>query len=67
MYNSLIFNILLFQRENTGLQSEGKIYVVITAIILLFVGLGAYLFWLERKLKRVEQRIKDEETTHKNS
>jgi len=41
------------QQENT-MYSEGKIYVVIAVIGIIFVGLAAYLFQLDRKITKIE-------------
>jgi hypothetical protein len=40
----------------TGLRSSGKIYVVILVIVLLFVGVTAYLISIDRKLNKLEKR-----------
>ncbi|MHB8208999.1 CcmD family protein [Mucilaginibacter sp.] len=36
------------------LQSSGKIYVVVTIIAIIFVGLALYLFSIDRRLKKIE-------------
>ncbi|HLW51179.1 MAG TPA: hypothetical protein VKZ78_09400 [Sphingobacteriaceae bacterium] len=40
----------------TGLRSSGKIYVVVLVIVLLFVGVTAYLITIDRKLNKLEKR-----------
>ena len=40
----------------TGLRSSGKIYVVVLVIVLLFVGVTAYLISIDRKLNKLEKR-----------
>lgn len=37
------------------LRSSGKIYVVVTVIALIFVGLAVFLFALDRRIKKIEQ------------
>lgn len=37
------------------LRSSGKIYVVITTIAIVFIGLAIYLFSIDRRLKRLEK------------
>jgi CcmD family protein len=37
------------------LRSSGKIYVVITVIVIIFVGLAIYLFSIDRRLKKIEK------------
>ncbi len=36
-------------------RSSGKIYVVITTIAIVFVGLAIYLFAIDRRLKKIEK------------
>ncbi len=38
-------------------RAEGKIYVVITVIALIFVSIVGFLIYLERKLNRIEKQI----------
>jgi CcmD family protein len=40
-------------------RSEGKIYVVIAVIAVIFIGLMIYLFMIERKISRIEKEIKN--------
>lgn len=42
-----------------GLRQEGKIYVVITVIAMIFVAIVLFLIFLERKVKRLEKKMKD--------
>jgi len=37
------------------LRSSGKIYVVITTIAIVFIGLAIYLFSIDRRLKKLEK------------
>jgi CcmD family protein len=37
------------------LRSSGKIYVVVTTISIIFVGLAIYLFSIDRRLKKIER------------
>jgi CcmD family protein len=39
------------------LRSEGKIYVVVAIMVVVFTGIAAYLFLLDRKVTRLEKRI----------
>jgi hypothetical protein len=41
------------------MRSEGKIYVVVGIILIVLVGLIAYLFILDRKVKKLEERLSD--------
>lgn len=40
----------------TGLRSSGKIYVVVAAIVIVFVGLVGYLVSIDRKLSKMEKK-----------
>lgn len=37
------------------MRSEGKIYVVVTIILIILAGLLVYLFTLDRKISRLEK------------
>ena len=60
---SLILTLLtvqLFAQENgiemaDQLRSDGKIYVVVTCIVIILVGLLAYLFSIDKRLKKIEK------------
>ncbi|MEJ0034017.1 MAG: CcmD family protein [Bacteroidota bacterium] len=41
------------------MRSNGKIYVVVGVILIVLVGLFIYLFAIERKVKKLEQKIED--------
>ena len=41
------------------MRSNGKIYVVVGVILIVLVGLFIYLFSIERKVKKLEQKIED--------
>lgn len=36
------------------MQSIGKIYVVVAVLVSIFLGLAMFLFWMDRRLKRLE-------------
>lgn len=38
---------------------EGKIYVVIAVLLVIFAGIIAYLVHLDRKLKKLEEKQKE--------
>jgi len=40
------------------MRSEGKIYVVVAIILVIFFGLIAYLIYTDRKLSKLENRLK---------
>lgn len=41
------------------MRSNGKIYVVVGVILIVLIGLFIYLFSIERKVKKLEQKIED--------
>ena len=44
---------LLAQSENI-MYSEGKIYVVVAVIAVIFLGLAGYLYRMDRKISALE-------------
>lgn len=38
------------------LRSEGKIYVVVGVITIIFIGIVVYLFTLDRRISKMEKR-----------
>jgi preprotein translocase subunit SecG len=40
-------------------REQGKIYVVISVIAIIFLSLVFFLIYLERKLKRMEKELKE--------
>lgn len=38
------------------MRSNGKIYVVVVCIVIILVGLLFYLFSLDKRLKKIEQK-----------
>ncbi len=39
------------------MRSNGKIYVIVGIILIVLVGLIAYLFMLDRKITRLENKL----------
>ena len=37
------------------MRSDGKIYVVIATIVIIFAGLSIYLFSIDRRLRKIEK------------
>lgn len=40
------------------MRSEGKIYVVVGIVLIVLAGLILYLFLLDRKIGKIEKRLK---------
>lgn len=63
----LIFQFILFSLPISAIaqpvemadtmRSEGKIYVVVAILLVIFVGLIAYLILLDRKITQIEKKL----------
>jgi hypothetical protein len=42
-----------------AMRSNGKIYVVVGIILIILVGLIAYLYLLDRKITRLENKLSE--------
>ncbi len=42
------------------MRSEGKIYVVVAILLLIFAGVITYLVMLDRKISRIEKKLPPE-------
>ena len=42
-----------------AMRANGKIYVVLGVILIVLLGLFVYLFFIEKKVKKLEQKIED--------
>lgn len=65
MYKILLFLIFLYPQVAfaTGtdfMRNTGKIYVVILVVVILFLGIAYYMYTLDCKLTKLENRIKNE-------
>jgi K+-transporting ATPase A subunit len=38
-----------------SLRSDGKIYIVVICILIILIGLLAYLFSLDKRIKKIEK------------
>jgi K+-transporting ATPase A subunit len=57
----LTITLNLFAQQNEvemadALRSSGKIYVVVGCIVIILLGLLAYLFSLDKRLKMLEKK-----------
>lgn len=39
------------------MRSEGKIYVVVAILVIIFIGIVAYLISIDRKVSRIEKKM----------
>ncbi|WP_231490008.1 CcmD family protein [Pedobacter sp. Leaf170] len=56
----MLATIQLFAQNNDiemadTLRSNGKIYVVVACIVIILLGLLAYLFSIDKRLKKIEK------------
>ena len=58
----MMFSIPLLAQEvemADTLRSDGKIYVVVTILLIIFVGLIGYLIVIDRKASGMEKKLED--------
>ncbi|WP_165822287.1 CcmD family protein [Hymenobacter edaphi] len=61
----LPLSVVLAQTPEAGpemadqLRQDGKIYVVVAVIVVIVVGLLAYLVSIDRKVSRLERELRD--------
>ena len=59
---SLLISVPCFAQEvemADTLRSEGKIYVVVTILLIILIGLIGYLVLIDRKVTRLEKKLGD--------
>ncbi len=56
---SFITNSLFAQTQQNPFYSNGKIYVVVTVMSIIFTGIIIYLVRIDRRLKKTERELKD--------
>lgn len=55
---ALISNSIFAQTKENPFYSNGKIYVVVTVISIIFVGIILYLIRIDRRLRKTEKELK---------
>ena len=61
----LVLQLLMIQSLNAQtsnpdfMHSVGKIYVVVAVLAFMFIGIILFLFYLERKLTKLESQIEE--------
>lgn len=64
LFALLLLSASVFAQDNQpiemaeGLYQSGKIYVVVTVLSVIFIGIVAYLILLDRKISKLEKEIK---------
>lgn len=56
LFAPILLNAQPIEMADT-MRSEGKIYVVVTILLLIFAGLIGYLVLLDRKITRIEKKL----------
>lgn len=59
---SMVISISVWAQETEmadTLRSEGKIYVVVTILLMVLAGLISYLILIDRKASRMEKKLED--------
>jgi hypothetical protein len=46
-----------------GFRADGKIYIVVAVVLIVLLGIFAYLFMLEKKLGKIEGALKNKNNT----
>jgi CcmD family protein len=44
------------------MESYGKIFVVVTVLAIILIGVFVYLFFIDRKVKRLEKEMEEKST-----
>lgn len=67
LFITVLFSILFFSVQAQPVEmadrmrADGKIYVVVAILLLILVGLLAYVFTTDRKITRLEKKITDKD------
>ena len=59
MSNVTIF-VAMFVLANDFMNSMGKMYVVVAVVALILIGIFGYMFFIDRKITRLEKKIKQD-------
>lgn len=59
----MIYNFILLQTQNSEkfLFASDKIYTVLSVVLIIWVGILVKLFLLEKKVKELENKDKNQE------
>ncbi len=60
VFFALLVAIPAFSQEvemADGLRAEGKIYVLVSILLVILIGLVAYLITIDRKTARLEKKL----------
>ena len=55
----VVFNASAQEAEMAdAFRADGKIYVVVTVLLIVFLGISIFLFSIDRKLSKIEKSLK---------
>ncbi len=57
---SMLFSAIAFAQDvemAEGLRSEGKIYIVVGVLLIIFAGIVFYLINIDKKVSKLEKEI----------
>ena len=64
---AMMFSVIVYAQDSLqnekpqmadALRSSGKIYVVVTVLVIILIGLFLYLVNTDKKISRIEKNIK---------
>lgn len=64
---ALVLNITIASAQNMQTEmadkfrADGKIYVVVVVMAIVFLGIAVYLFYIDRKISKLEKTLKESE------
>ncbi len=61
LFTPILLNAQPIEMADT-MRSEGKIYVVVAILLVIFVGLIGYLVFLDRKITRIEKKLPEKKS-----
>lgn len=56
-----VFFTISAQEQESILRSSGKIYVVVSVLVTIFLGILIYLIAIDKKITKLEEQNKKEE------
>ena len=65
LFLMLLFSNFLFAQNEAiemadKMRADGKIYVVVAVLLIIFAGITAYLFSIDRKLYKLEKKVNED-------
>jgi len=51
----LLISFHSISAQGDQIQQGGKLYAVVACVVIILIGIGAFLFYLERRISKIEQ------------